>query len=308
MIIISEFIHPSGLALIEASGLPFQYDPDLWQSDTFYDALQEANALIVRNQTQVNQALLDQASCLKVVGRLGVGLDNIDLKTIQDRQIGFVDARGANAASVAEYVLAALLHFARQLAAADGHVKQGGWDRTAFGGFELRGKTLGLIGLGDIGLRVARRANAFDMHVMASDPARHYKEAVIEENHIQLTSTEDVFTQSDFISLHAPLLDSTRQMINETSIATMKQGVYLINTSRGELIDSLALSSALVAGQVAGAVLDVTDPEPLPSDDILNKTPNVWVSPHIAGLTEEAQAQVGVQVAEGVLDILKGQA
>lgn len=308
MIIISEFIHPSGLELIETSGLPFQYDPDLWQSDSLYDALQEANALIVRNQTQVNQTLLDQTPGLKVVGRLGVGLDNIDLKNIQARQIGFVDARGANAASVAEYVMAALLHFARQLAAADAHVKQGGWDRSALGGFEIRGKTLGLIGLGDIGLRVARRARAFDMNVVASDPVRHHKEAAIEENNISLIGTKEVFRQSDFISLHAPLLDSTRQMVNEASIATMKQGVYLINTARGELIDSHALASALESGHVAGAVLDVTDPEPLPSDHIFNKTPNVWVSPHIAGLTEEAQAQVGVQVAEGVLDLLKGQA
>ncbi len=306
MIIISEFIHPNGLDIIQASGLPHQYDPDLWQSDTFHAVLKEAKALIVRNQTQVNQTLLDHGSHLKVVGRLGVGLDNIDLKTIQGRNIGFVDARGANAASVAEYVIAAMLHCSRKIFAADADVKQGGWHRAAFGGFELRGKTLGLIGLGDIGLRVARRANAFDMNVLASDPVRHHKEAVIEENHIHLTSAEEIFKQSDFISLHAPLLDSTRQMINETSIAAMKQGVYLINTARGELIDSQTLSSALTSGHVAGAVLDVTDPEPLPADHILNRSPHVWVSPHIAGLTEEAQAQVGIQVAQGVLNILKG--
>jgi len=306
MIIISEFIHPKGLNLIQTSGLPHQYDPDLWQSETFYDTLKEAKALIVRNQTQVNQTLLNHGSSLNVVGRLGVGLDNIDLKTISEKNIGFVDARGANAASVAEYVMAAMLHCARKIFAADADVKQGGWDRAAFGGFELRGKTLGLIGLGDIGLRVARRANAFDIKVLASDPVRHHKEAVIEENHIHLASTEEIFEQSDFISLHAPLLDSTRQMINEASISMMKKGVYILNTARGELIDSLALSKALESGHIAGAVLDVTDPEPLTTDHILNQSPNVWISPHIAGLTEEAQAQVGIQVAEGVLNILKG--
>jgi phosphoglycerate dehydrogenase-like enzyme len=213
-------------------------------------------------------------------------------------------ARGVNAVGVAEYVMAAMLHLSRNLAKAAQHVAEGGWNRGAFGGFELAGKTLGLIGLGEVGLRVAKRAGAFGMRVVAFDPQRLPWESAVEELGIGLAPLEELLRQSQFLSLHAPLTQETRHLIRAETLAMLPRGAYLINTARGELVHNQDLASALRSGQLGGAVLDVVDPEPLPALHALRGVDNLWITPHIAGLTAEAQEAVSLRVAEGVLAAL----
>jgi D-3-phosphoglycerate dehydrogenase len=305
MIVVSEFITPSGLERLKQSGLEVYYDPDLWKDRAALKArLAGATALIVRNQTLVDADLLAAAPRLKVVGRLGVGLDNIVQPDLKARGVALYFARGINAGAVAEYVLAAMLHLARNIAGAARHVAGGGWNRAAFGGFELSGKTLGLVGLGEVGLRVARRARAFGMTVVASDPMRLPWESVVEDLEIRLASTPEVLRSAQFLSLHAPLTPETKELIRAETLATMPRGSYLINTARGELVNQADLVAALRSGHLAGAVLDVVDPEPLPAQHLLRGVENLWITPHVAGLTAEAQEAVGLRVAEGVLNIL----
>ncbi|MER3481054.1 MAG: hydroxyacid dehydrogenase [Meiothermus sp.] len=305
MIVICEFISPSGLERLRQSGLEVHYDPDLWKDRSALKAkLVQARALVVRNQTQVDADLLAAGPNLKVVGRLGVGLDNIRQADLEARGVRLCYARGINANGVAEYVMAAMLHLARNLAGAARHVAEGGWNRAALGGFELSGKTLGLIGLGEVGLRVARRARAFGMRVVASDPQRLPWESAVEDLGITLAPVGEVLRQAHFLSLHAPLTPQTRHLIRAETIAAMPKGAYLVNTARGELVHNQDLAAALRRGQLGGAVLDVVDPEPLPADHPLRGVDNLWITPHVAGLTAEAQEAVGLRVAEGVLEAL----
>ncbi|WP_027890981.1 hydroxyacid dehydrogenase [Calidithermus chliarophilus] len=305
MIVICEFITPSGLERLRNSGAEVHYDPDLWKDRAALKAkLEHARALVVRNQTQVDADLLAAGPGLEVVGRLGVGLDNIRQEDLKARGVKLYFARGINAAGVAEYVMAALLHLARNLAGAARHVAEGGWNRAAFGGFELAGKTLGLIGLGEVGLRVARRARAFGMKVVASDPQRLPWESAVEDLEIALAPVEEVLRQARFLSLHAPLTPQTRHLIRAETLAAMPKGAYLINTARGELVNDEDLAAALRSGHLAGAVLDVVDVEPLPAGHPLRAVDNLWITPHVAGLTAEAQEAVGLRVAEGVLEAL----
>jgi D-3-phosphoglycerate dehydrogenase len=308
MILVCEVLSASSLSLLRQSGLEVVYDPNLYKDRSKLMArLAGATALIVRNYTQVNAELLEAAPKLRVVGRLGVGLDNINQPDLKTRGVQLYFARGINANSVAEYVMAALLHFARNLAGGATHVAEGGWNRTAFGGFELSGKTLGLIGLGEVGLRVAKRARAFGMKVLAADPMRLAWESAVQDLDIELISVAEVIGKSQFLSLHAPLTPETKHIIRAETIATMPKDAYLINTARGELIRNEDLAAALKAGHLAGAVLDVVDPEPLPAEHVLRGVSNLWITPHVGGLTAEAQEQVGLRVAEGVLEILKSE-
>ncbi len=305
MIVVCEFMTPSGLERLKQSGLEVHYDPSLWKDRAALKArLAGATALVVRNQTLVDADLLAAAPKLKVVGRLGVGLDNIVQPDLKARGVQLYFARGINAAAVAEYVLAAMLHLARNIAGATAHVAEGGWNRAAFGGFELSGKTLGLVGLGEVGLRVAKRARAFGMKVVASDPMRLPWESAVEDLEIELVSTPEVLRRAQFLSLHAPLTPETKELIRAETLATMPRGSYLINTARGELVNQADLVAALRSGHLAGAVLDVVDPEPLPAEHLLRGVENLWITPHVAGLTAEAQEAVGLRVAEGVLNIL----
>lgn len=305
MIIVCEFITPSGLERLQQGGVEVLYDPNLWKDREALKAkLAHAAALVVRNQTQVNADLLSAAPNLKVVGRLGVGLDNIAQPDLKTYGVQLYFARGINANGVAEYVLAAMLHMARNIAGGAAHVAGGGWNRSAFGGFELAGKTLGLVGLGEVGLRVAKRASAFGMKVVASDPMRLAWESAVEDLGIRLVSTPEVLRLAHFLSLHAPFTPETKELIRAETIASMPKGSYLINTARGELVHQADLVAALRSGHIAGAVLDVVDPEPLPTEHMLRGVDNLWITPHVAGLTAEAQEAVGLRVAEGVLNIL----
>jgi len=306
-IVITEWM-PTGIERLHTAGEVI-YEPALWRArERLFALLNDCQALIVRNQTRVDAELLTHAPALKVVGRLGVGLDNLDLPALRARDIVVVTGGQANSIAVAEYAIGAMIALARRLPAADRSTKGGAWDRAAFGsGAELYGKTLGLIGLGDIGARVAKRALAFGMRVIAHDPLITPMHFAAAELGVALMPLEDVLRTSDFVSLHLPLLPTTANLINAERLALMKPTAILINTSRGGIIDEAALADALRTGRLGGAALDVRAQEPPMGDDPLATLDNVLLTPHIAGLTAESQARVCTTVADDVLRVLRGE-
>jgi D-3-phosphoglycerate dehydrogenase / 2-oxoglutarate reductase len=261
----------------------------------------DAEALIVRSETEVTAKLLDLAPRLRVIGRAGVGVDNVDVDAATKRGILVMNTPGGNATSVAEHTMALLLALARRIPQADGSLKKGLWEKKNLTGIELRSKTLGLIGLGSIGGEVARLAQAFQMPVMAYDP--YVSSRLAQERDVRLVTLEALLKSSDFISLHSTATPETRHLINARTLALAKPGVRIVNCARGELINEEDLLQALESGRVAGAGLDVFEEEP-PRDSRLAAHPNVIATPHIAGSTEEAQEIVGIRVAEQVRDYL----
>lgn len=305
-ILVTELIWEEGLEILRQFG-DTVYDPDLWKSPVLLEALADTDAVVVRNQTRINRAFLDSAPHLKVVGRLGVGLDNIDIAACKQSGVTVVFARNANAISVAEYVFAAMLSFSRKLEDATADVKNGNWNRKRFTLSELYGKTLGLIGVGEIGTRLTARAKAFGMKLIGYDPFLPPYETACTEFGVCMAGLDQVLTQSDFISLHVPLNDNTRNLINKECLAMMKSTAYIINTARGGIINESDLYEALNTGQLAGAALDVMSKEP-PAGSSLLELSNVILTPHIAGLTEEAQVRTSVLVAREICKVLQGQA
>jgi D-3-phosphoglycerate dehydrogenase len=305
--VVSEFLHAEALDLL-ARGTLLHYDPGLHERpEELRAALAEADALVVRNQTKVTGALV-AGTPLRCVGRVGVGLDNLELPALRAAGVAVTWAPGSNATSVAEYVIGAMLALARLFTETSPRVHGGGWDRQAAIGFELAGKALGIVGLGDIGGRVARRAAALGMQLLASDPALRRDSRVVREHGVTLLSLPELLAASDVVTLHAPLLSSTSGLIGLDSLALMKSGAYLINTARGGLVDEQALAAALREGRLAGAALDVRDPEPPGPNDPLAGLPNVLLTPHIAGVTEESMRRACLHVAEDVLLVLAGEA
>lgn len=264
--------------------------------------LERADALIVRSSTRVTAELLSAAPCLRVVGRAGVGVDNIDLDAATRRGVLVMNTPGSNAVSVAEHTFALLLSLARHVPQFNSAVHAGRWEKSSSGS-ELRRKTLGLIGLGRIGAEVARRARAFDMTVLAHDP--YISEKAARDLGVDLVPLDTLLSRSDFISLHTALSPATEKLINSATLSRMKSGAHLINTARGELVDEPALAEALRSGRLAGAALDVFTVEP-PKDSPLLGLSNVIATPHVAGSTAEAQEEVGVLIAQQVRDYLAG--
>ena len=266
------------------------------------DELKDADALIVRSAVQVDAALLEHAPNLRVIGRAGVGVDNIDTAAATHAGIVVMNTPGANAVAVAELTLGLMISMCRSIPRANETMHAGKWDKKSLQGLELRGKTLGIVGLGRIGLEVARRAAAFGMDLIAYDP--FIAPVIARENGVSLTSLDDVFKSSDYLTLHVGLTSQTEGMINAHSIAIMKPGVRIVNCARGELIVDAALAEGLKSGKIAGAALDVFHQEPL-KDSVYFALPNVLLSPHIAGATDEAQEAIGIQLAMQVRDYLK---
>ncbi len=263
------------------------------------DEIGDADALLVRSATKVTAKLLEQAQRLVVIGRAGVGVDNIDLDAATRKGVLVMNTPGGNSVSVAEHTMALLLSLAHPLAQADATMKQGKWEKRKFTGSELRGKTLGLIGLGTIGTEVARLAQAHKMTVIAFDPS--VSAVLATEQNIRLMPLEELLRASDLISLHCSLTPETEHLINAKSLGLTRPGVRLVNCARGELVDEAALLAALESGHVAGAGLDVFETEP-PPDLKLVQHPNVIATPHIAGSTEEEV--VGTRIAEQLRDYL----
>jgi D-3-phosphoglycerate dehydrogenase len=306
-IVITELIWPIGIERFEKLGWTVVYDPGLWKdSQGLAEQIQDADALIVRNQTQVTEELLEQGKGIKVVGRLGVGLDNIDLSAASVRNVVVVFGKNANATSVAEYVIGAIFTSIRSLTEASVDVKQGNWNRKRFTGGEISSKVLGLIGVGEISHRVAVRARALGMRVIGYDPFVSPFDFPVAESGVELVKLEKLYSKSDFISLHVPLTAQTRNMIDQDAMKRMKSSAYIINSSRGGIINEDELVYALENKVIAGAVLDVLEQEPPAADHPLMGLDNCIITPHIAGLTEESQVRTSELVANEVIHELEG--
>jgi D-3-phosphoglycerate dehydrogenase len=259
------------------------------------------DAVIVRGRTKLTADVIAKGTRLRVIARAGVGVDNIDVVAATKRRIPVVNAPAASTISVAELTLAHMLSLARHIPQADRSMKAGRWDKKAFEGTELFGKTLGLVGSGRIGAEVASRARAFGMRVVAYDP--YLPPKVAEERGIALTTLEAVLLDSDFVSIHAALTDETRHMIGAKQLALMKKSAYLVNCARGEIVDETALAAAIRNREIAGAALDVFENEP-PSGRPILAEDATSLTPHLGASTKEAQARVGETVAEDVLRVL----
>ena len=288
--------------------------------DVFYDAalqkdaprlLQEAancDALIVRNLTQVRGdllAALKASGRCKVVGRLGVGLDNIDVPLCEAAGMAVIPATGANALSVAEYVITSALLLLRGAYMCSAGVASGKWPRAAVSnGREIAGQTLGVIGFGSIGQLTAQKAKALGMNVIAFDAMLPAGAAVFAQNGVTQIALDELIKQADVVTLHVPLVDGTRGLFNAARIASMKPGAVLINTSRGHILDVAAVASALRSGQLGGAAIDVFDVEPMPANADLQDCPNLLLTPHISGLSFQSNERVSFMIAEKVLERL----
>ena len=271
-------------------------------AEDLLEKVSESDALIVRGRTKVTTALLEAAPNLKVVGRAGVGVDNIDLATAQSRGVTVVNAPTATTIAVAEHTLALILSLFRHIGRADDSMKSGLWNKKELAGIELFGKTLGIIGMGRIGTEVAHRATAFGTTVLGYDP--FLDQDAIKQRGAQPTTQNDLLARSDLISMHLPLTPETRGMINGQTIGLMKRGTYLFCAARGGIIDETALLNGLESGQIAGAALDVFNTEP-PGLSALVAHPNVVATPHIGAQTAEAQVRASVDISEEVLAALK---
>jgi len=264
--------------------------------------LADADGLVVRSAVQVDAKLLESAPKLRVVGRAGVGVDNIDTAAATHRGIVVMNTPGANAVAVAELTVGLMVAMARSIPRANSTMHAARWEKKSLQGSELRGKTLGIVGLGRIGLEVARRAKAFGMTLIGYDP--FVAPVIARENQVTLVPIDEIFKESDYLTLHVGLTTQTEGLINATSLAIMKKGIRIINCARGELIVDAALAEAVKSGHVAGAALDVFRQEPL-KDSAYFGLDNVLLSPHIAGSTDEAQEAIGIQLAMQVRDYLK---
>lgn len=303
-IIITEFMDESAVKSLQ-SQWDVMYDPELHETpDTIFRELVSARALIVRNQTQVTEAMLQRAPRLIALGRLGVGLDNIDMETCKKREIIVIPATGANNQAVSEYVISTALILSRNAFHSTEAVLAGEWPRAQLIGSEISDKTLGLIGFGTVARQVARDANAMGMNTIAFDP--FVKEGDPSWNNTAKASFNEVLRLSDVLSLHVPLSGGTRDMMSEEAIAIMKPGAILINTARGGIIDDIALVNALNSGKLGGAALDVFEKEPLPSriGARFKGVKNLILTPHIAGVTKEANVRVSRLIAEKVAEAL----
>ena len=308
-ILISEFMDTAAVQSLAQQCPQHEvvYEPELVDDPSRLEsALADAEALIVRNRTRVTAALIAHAPGLSVVGRLGVGLDNIELEACAARSIEVIPATGANADAVAEYVIAAALVLLRGAFTASAEVAAGAWPRNRLsGGREAAGKTLGLVGFGDIGRRSARLARAIGMRTVAYDPMVDANDPVWEATGTLARSLDALVGEADAISLHVPLVAATRGLFDVARIAAMKRGAVLINTARGGVVDEQAVAAALRSGQLGGAALDVFAREPLGEEAHWQGLPNLILTPHIGGVTAEANERVSALIAERVAQHLQ---
>ncbi len=308
-VLISEFMDAPAVDALRKR-FDVRYEPDLVERrGALLDAAAHADALIVRNRSQVNAELLAAAPRLLAVGRLGVGLDNIDLPGCEARGITVIPATGANARAVAEYVIGTMLSLLRGAYASTADVAAGKWPRNALSqGLEAHGRTLGVVGFGGIGRLAAQLARGLGMRVVGSDAALPPGHPIWGEAGAEPLPLDDLLAQADVVTLHVPLTPETRHLLDAARIDRMRAGAVLINTSRGGIVDEAALADALRAGRLRGAALDVFEQEPLPAGSPLAQAPNLILTPHIAGLTQEANTRVSDMVAAGVTMALDARA
>ena len=303
-ILISDPLSEEGVRILkEVKEFEVEVRPEL-KPDELKAIIKDYEALIVRSATKVTKDIINSASKLKVIGRAGVGLDNVDLESATAKGIIVMNTPAGNTISTAEHTMSMLMCLARGIASADVSIKSGEWKRSRFMGVELYGKTLGVVGLGRIGKEVSKRALSFEMKVIAYDP--FLSKEVANDLGIEVVELEELFKRSDFISVHTPLTEETRHLISDKEIALMKDGVRLINCARGGIIDEAALLKALDSGKIAGAALDVFEKEPPDFSSPLLKHKKVVLTPHLGASTEEAQVNVAIEVCQSVRDALLG--
>ena len=301
-ILITDGLDETGQSILRDSAVV--EDKSGISADDLLKEIPEYDALIVRGRTKVTASVMDAGSRLKVIGRAGVGVDNIDLEAAKTHNIAVVNAPTSTSLAVAELTFGLLLALAREIPRADTGMKQGKWLKKELEGVELNGKTLGVIGFGRIGVEVGKRATAFGMNVIAYDPL--ISEDEIKKRGADPISLQDLYTRSDFISLHMPLTDDTRNMVGQQAFSQMKDGVRIVCAARGGIIDESALVAALKSGKVAGAALDVFSVEPPGLTETVSH-PHVIATPHIGAQTAEAQARASEDIAHEVLSTLRGE-
>lgn len=305
-ILISELIRGEAVDAL-AARFDVQIMPDLWRDPpALAEHIANVRALMIRNQTQITSELLGRAKRLRVIGRAGVGLDNVDLAACARSNVIVTSTPDQNAISVAELAIALMLSLARSIPAADADTKKGNWNRRCFQSTEFYGKTFGIIGAGKIGLLTANRARAFGMHILAYDPYVSRDNVHLAELNAELIPLEDLLRRADVVSCHLPSTAATSRMLNGERFRLMKPSAYLINTSRGEVVDEDGLLEALRSKTIAGAALDVRSSEP-PKVGELETLPNVLLTPHIAAMTFEAQTRVTRALCEDVSRVLDGE-
>jgi D-3-phosphoglycerate dehydrogenase len=299
-VLVTDKIDQEGLAPLQSHpGIDLRYEVAP-KPDVLEKALAGVGVWLVRSETKVTADWIGKAHDLRLIGRAGVGVDNIDLAAATRRGVAVINAPAANTLAAAEQTFALMLAIARHLPQADASTKAGKWERSKFMGVELFGKTLGVVGLGRIGREVAKRAQSFGMKIVGYDP--FVSEAQARELGIEPAALADLLAQSDFVTLHVPGGDKTKHLISAESLKTVKKGIRIVNCARGELIDEAALVEALKDGRVAAAGLDVFSAEPLAEDSVLRSAPNVVLTPHLGASTREAQSRVATELARAVVD------
>jgi D-3-phosphoglycerate dehydrogenase len=301
-VLVSDGLVPAGLGplaqdtrfdLVQGKGL---------DGDALAEVLREVDAVIVRSSTRITREVLESGQRLRVIGRAGVGVDNIDVDAATEHGIAVLNAPSGNTISAAEHAFALLLALIRHIPAADRSMRAGEWDRKRFAGIELSGKTLGLVGAGRIGSEVARRARAFGMRVVVHDPFLSEEHARALD--VERATLDHVLESADVLSMHVPMTESTAGMIGADQLARLRKGAVLINAARGGIVDERALQEALVSGHLRGAALDVYENEPLQPDHPLRSLPNVVLTPHLGAATEEAQHHVALEIGQAVRDAI----
>jgi len=304
-ILVTDPLNEAGLkSLTATNNMTVEVNTKLSESELF-EQIKDADALLVRSQTQVTRRLIEQAPNLKIIGRAGVGVDNIDLDAATENGILVVNAPGGNTNSAAEHTMAMLMSLARNIPQAYASLQNHEWDRKKYMGVEVKGKTLGVIGFGKIGAEVAHRAKGQRMEVIAYDPFMTEEKA--DKLGIKAGSIDDILECADFITVHTPLIKQTKHLLNREAFAKMKDGVRILNCARGGIIEEAALLEALESGKVAGAALDVFEEEP-PFDSPLLKLPQVIATPHLGGSTIEAQENVATDISQDVMKFFNGDA
>lgn len=302
-ILVSDSLSDEGIGILESAGYEVHHKPEISQEEIARE-IGNYDALVIRSRTTVTPEILKNGKNLKVVGRAGVGLDNVDIATATQMGIIVMNTPGGNTISTAEHTMAMLTSLARSIPQADRSMHEGRWDKKKFVGVELYGKTLGICGTGRIGTEVIKRCQAYGMKVLAYDP--FINEEAVKRLGVTKASVEEICRQADFITVHTPLSAQTRGLFDKEKFSIMKKGVRILNCARGGIIDEKALLEALENGTVAGAALDVFEAEPLPEDHPFRKMDNVIMTPHLGAATSEAQEGVAREVAEQIVDVLAG--
>jgi len=301
-VLVCDPIHEDGIKILKDAGFQVDISPEI-SYEELKEKVGDYDVLVVRSRTKVTREIIEAGEKLKVVGRAGAGIDNIDVEAAKEKGVKVLNTPEAPAIAVAELTIGLLLSLARQIPRANSSMKEGRWAKKEFRGWQLNGKTFGVIGLGHIGEKVARLAKAFGMKILITKRTPPSPE-ILKELEAEFVSLDELLGRSDIVSLHVPLTPQTHHMIGEREIRLMKDGAFIINTSRGAVIDEKALFNALKSGKLGGAALDVYEVEP-PKDYSLMKLPNVVCTPHIGAQTVEAQRAASTLLAQKIVNALK---